>query len=66
MAACWVATFCLRNIIHETWFRELLNNSQTACINPLPVPRISESCIEIKIKFLFLFSHFFVVPQKVL
>ena len=55
MAACWVATFCLRNIIHETWFRELLNNSQTACINPLPVPRISESCIEIKIKFLFLF-----------
>ena len=30
----------------------------------LPVPCISESCIEIKIKFLF--SHFFEVPQKVL
>ena len=30
----------------------------------LPVPCISESCIEIKIKFLF--SHFFVVSQKVL
>ena len=30
----------------------------------LDIPCISESCIEIKIKFLF--SHFFVVPQKVL
>ena len=28
----------------------------------LNVPCISESCIEIKVKFLF--SHFFVVPQK--
>ena len=41
----------------------------------LPVPCISESCIEVKIKFFFslfshffhsLFSHFFVVPQKFL
>ena len=30
----------------------------------LPVPYISESCIKIKINFNFLFSHFFVVPQK--
>ena len=27
---------------------------------------ISESCIEIKIKLIFLFLHFFVVPQKIL
>ena len=32
----------------------------------LPVPYISESCIEIKITLNFLFSHFFVVPEKVL
>ena len=32
----------------------------------LPVPYISESCIEIKMKLKFLFSHFFVLPQKVL
>ena len=32
----------------------------------LNVPCISESYIEIKIKLKFLFSHFFVVPQKVL
>ena len=32
----------------------------------LNVPCISESYIEIKIKLKFLFSHFFLVPQKVL
>ena len=32
----------------------------------LNVPCISESCIEVKIKLSFLFSHFFVVGQKVL
>ena len=31
----------------------------------LPVPYISEICIEIKIKLNFLISQFFVVPQKV-
>ena len=44
-----------------------LNFESLRVILTFPVPCISESCIEIKIKlYSSLFSHFFVVPQKVL
>ena len=43
--------------INVLWVRDVLH------VLTLPVPCISKSCIEIKIKLNFYF-HFFVVPQK--
>ena len=38
--------------------------TNSSSYSTLPVPYISESCIEIKSYIKFLFSHFLVVPQK--